>query len=56
MCENNLLEWIVYLSCYIHKFDKENYPGLFVHVGWHITADDVHRRAMNNFPQNMKKL
>ena len=41
------------VSCYIHKFDEENYPGLF---GWHITADDVHRRVMNNFPENMKKL
>jgi hypothetical protein len=58
---DNVLEWIVNASCYIHKFDDENYPGLFVHEGWHSTAEDIHRRVMNemdgnDFPMNMKKL
>jgi hypothetical protein len=53
---DNLLEWTINASFIIQKFDEENYPGLFVHVGWHTTAKDVHSRVMNDFPRNMKKL
>jgi len=55
---DNLLEWIINASFNIRKFDEgnKNYSGLFVHVGWHIAAEDVHRRVMNHFPKNMKKL